>query len=236
MPGTHIFNFHSWRPYINDPVYTLALLGQNVLNTFQSEIYIGYNSNEQYKNAGVDFTYGGLFPFINIGAEYRIDRNAFFNGQKIYWNEFLPYLGLSVPLNLSRGQWLTSLEGGANITYHQQYFKGLYKDSIANSSYFSLDPQLLFTHQLQAGRMQIYPSFAQTLLLQYDRAISNIAGNQFLASANLYFPGLTATHSLVLNIAVQQRDSLNQVRFTNSFPFAPGIFRRKFLSDVWIVA
>ena len=51
--------------------------------------------------------------FINIGTEYRIDRNAFFRGQKIYWNELLPYLGLSVPLNLSRGRWITSLEGGS---------------------------------------------------------------------------------------------------------------------------
>jgi hypothetical protein len=219
---THIFNFHSWRPYINDPDYTLALLGQNVLNTFQSEIYIGYNSNEQYKKAGADFTYGGLFPFINIGTEYRIDRNAFFKGQKIYWNELLPYLGLSVPLNLSRGRWITGLEGGANITYHQQYFRGLYKDSVANSSYFSLDPQLFFSHQLQAGRMQIYPSFAQTLLVHYNQAISNIAGNQFLASANLYFPGLSATHSIVFKGALQQRDSLNQVRFNNSFPFSRG--------------
>jgi hypothetical protein len=220
--NTHIFNFHSWRPYINDPDYTLSLLGQNVLNTFQSEIYIGYNSNEQYKKAGMDFSYGGLFPFLNIGAEYRIDRNAYFKGKKIYWNELLPYFGLSVPLNLSRGRWFTNLEGGANITYHQQYFQGVYKDSIANKSYFSLDPQLVFTHQLQAGRMQIYPSFAQTLLLQYNRAISNISGNQFLASANLYFPGLTATHSLVFKAAVQQRDSSNQIRFTNSFPFSRG--------------
>jgi len=220
--GTRLFNFHSWRPYINDPDYTLALLGQNVLNTFQSEIYIGYNSNEQYKKAGANFTYGGLFPFINIGTEYRIDRNAIFKGQRIYWNELLPYFGLSVPLNLSRGQWLTSLEGGVNVSCHQQYFKGVYKDSVANRSYFSLDPQLLFTHQLQAGRMQIYPSFAQTLLLLYNRAISNISGNQLLASGSLYFPGLTATHSMVIKGAIQQRDSLNQVRFTNSFPFSRG--------------
>jgi hypothetical protein len=219
---THIFNFHSWRPYINDPDYMIALLGQNVLNSFQSEIFIGYNSNEQYKTAGMDFTYGGLFPFINIGAAYRIDRNGYFNGQKIYWNELLPYAGVSVPLNLSRGKWITNLEGGSNVTYHQQYFQGVYKDSIQNTSYFSLDPQLLFTNQLQAGRLQIYPSFAQTLLLKYNRAISDISGNQFLASAGFYFPGLTPTHSLVIKTAIQQRDSLNQVRFTNSFPFSRG--------------
>ena len=159
---SHPFNFHSWRPFFNDPDYTLSLLGQNVLNSFQSEIFIGYNSDEQYKKAGMDFTYGGFFPLLNIGTEYRIDRSGYYNGQKIYWNELLPYAGISVPLNLSRGRWLTSLEGGINFTYHQEYFSGPYKDSIKNTAYSSIDPQLLFTHQLQAGRMQIYPSFAQS--------------------------------------------------------------------------
>jgi hypothetical protein len=225
---THPFNFHSWRPYINDPDYTLSLLGQNILNTFQSEIFIGYNSNEEYKKAGMDFTYGGLFPFINIGVEYRIDRSAYFGAQKIYWNELLPYAGFSVPLNLSRGRWLTSLEAGSNISYHQEFFKGVYKDSIKNTSYLSLDPQLVFTHQLQAGRMQIYPSFAQTLLVQYNRAISNISGNQFLASANLFFPGLVSTNSFFVSGAIQQRDSLNQVRFSNNFTFARGYTAENF--------
>ncbi len=225
---SHPFNFHSWRPYINDPDYTLSLLGQNVLNSVQSEIFVGYNSDEQYKKAGMDFTYGGLFPFLNIGVEYRIDRSAYLGSQKIYWNELLPYTGFSVPLNFSRGRWLTNLEAGSNISYHQEYFKGVYKDSIKNTSYLSLDPQLLFTHQLQAARMQIYPSFAQTLLIQYNRAISNISGNQFLASANLFFPGLTSTNSLVIKGAIQQRDSLNQVRFSNGFPFARGYSAENF--------
>ena len=122
----------------------------------------------------------------------------YYGAQKIYWNELLPYAGLSVPLNFSRGRWFTNLEVGSNISYHQEYFKGVYKDSIKNTSYFSLNPQLLFTHQLQAGRMQIYPSFAQSLLIKYNRAISNVSGNQFLASANLFFPGLTSTNSLVI--------------------------------------
>jgi hypothetical protein len=219
---THPFNFHSWRPYISDPDYTFSLLGENVLNTFQSEIFAGYNRNEGYTTAGLDFTYGGIFPFITVGSQYLVNRNGYFRGQKIFWNELLSYGGLSVPLNLSRGRWLTSLEGGSNISYHQQYFSGFYKDSIGNTSYFSVDPQLLFTHQLQAGRLQIYPSFAQTLQLQYSQAITNISGNQLLATGNFYFPGLTATHSLVIRASLQQHDSVNQVRFSNSFPFSRG--------------
>ena len=219
---THPFNFHSWRPYINDPDFTLALVGQNVLNSFQSEIYLGYNRNESSETAGMDLLYGGLFPFINLGAQYVFNRSAYYKSQKVYWNEFLPYMGISVPLNFSRGRWYTNLNGGVNLTYHQPYFQGIYKDSFQNQAYFSLDPQLLFTHQLQQGRMQIFPSFAQSLLIRYDRATSHIEGNQFLTSAGFYFPGLTSTNSLVLTTAVQQRDSLNQVRFTDNFPFARG--------------
>jgi len=225
---SHPFNFHSWRPFINDPDYTLSLIGQNVLNSFQSEIFVGYNSNEQYKKLGMDFTYAGLFPFLNIGAEYRIDRNGYYKGQKIYWNELLPYLGISVPLNLSRGRWITNLEGGINYTYHREYFAGTYKDSIKNTMYSSIDPQILFTHQLQAGRMQINPSFAQSLLIIYNRAITDLKGNQFLASGNFYFPGFTATNSLVIRASVQQRDSLNQLRFSNSFPFSRGFSGENF--------
>lgn len=219
---TRFFNFHSLRPFFNDPDYTLSLLGENVLNTLQSDIYVGYNSNERYKTIGADFSYGALFPFINLGTEYLIGRNAYGGNQKIYWNELLSYAGLSVPLNRSRGRWLTRLQGGSNISFHQRYFRGIYQDSIHDKGYFSLDPQLFFSNQVQSGRQQINPSFAQTLLLQYNRAISNISGNQLLASAYFYLPGLTATHSIVIGAAFQQRDSVNQIRFSNSFPFSRG--------------
>ncbi|HVY74817.1 MAG TPA: hypothetical protein VG890_08315, partial [Puia sp.] len=206
-PNTEgLFHFHSWRPYIDDPDYSFALVSENMLNTFQSQVYIGYNRNEQYKSVGADFNYGGWFPQLDAGVEYLIDRNAYFSSRtKLYWNELQPYIGLFVPLNLSRGRWLTSLQPGASFTYHEDYFRGPYKDSIRFSGYGSLDPYISFSHQLQAGKQQIYPSFAQTVLIRYDRAVTNIAGEQFLASGNFYLPGLTSTHSLELRAAFQQR-------------------------------
>ena len=220
---TDIFHFHSWRPYINDPDYSFSLVGENVLNTFQSEIYIGYNRNEQYKKLGVDLNYGALFPYLNAGAEYLIDRSGYFHGsQKIYWNELESYAGASVPMNLSKGRWLAGLEPAASFTYHQQYFKGIYKDSLINRGFSSLDPSVSFTHQLQQAKQQIFPSFAQVLWLQYDRAVTGLNGNQLLLSGNFYFPGLFPTHSLEIRAALQQRDSLNQVLFSNGFPFSRG--------------
>ena len=221
--GTHLFHFHSWRPYINDPDYSFSLVGENVLNTFRSEIYVGYNRNEQYKKMGADLNYGALFPFFNAGVEYLIDRNAYFqNTNKIYWNELQTSAGFSVPLNFSRGNWLTNLESGASFTYHQNYFKGINKDSLYSRGFSSIDPYISFSNQLQQGKQQIYPSFAQILWFQYDRTVTQLQGNQFLASGNFYFPGITPTHSLEIRAAGQQRDSLNQVRFSNSFPFSRG--------------
>jgi hypothetical protein len=33
--GTGLLNFHSWRPYYEDPLFTYTLYGQNILNTLQ---------------------------------------------------------------------------------------------------------------------------------------------------------------------------------------------------------
>jgi hypothetical protein len=221
--AAHIFHLHSWRPFINDPDYSFSLVGENVLNTFESEIYAGYNRNEEYKSIGAGLNYGALFPYLNAGVEYRSDRSGYLrNTEKIYWNELQAYGGLSVPLNLSRGRWLTSLESGMSFTYHRNYFTGKYRDSLHAPGYGSLDPYISFSHQLQTARQQIYPSFAQVAWLQYNRAVSQLSGDQWLASGNFYFPGLTPTHSLEFRAAIQQRDSLNQIRFSNGFPFSRG--------------
>jgi len=220
---TNIFHLHSWRPFINDPDYSFSLVGENVLNTFESEIYVGYNRNEKYKKIGAALNYGALFPYLNAGMEYRVDRSGYLrNAEKIYWNELQAYGGLSVPLNLSQGRWLTSLESGLSFTYHRNYFTGKYKDSLHLPGYSSLDPYISFSHQLQTARQQIYPSFAQVAWIQYDRAVSQLSGDQWLASGNFYFPGIVSTHSLEFRGAIQQRDSLDQIRFSNGFPFSRG--------------
>src|SRR5207344_1426586 len=41
--GTRLLNFHSWRPYYEDPFFTYTLYGQNILNTLQTELYYLYN-------------------------------------------------------------------------------------------------------------------------------------------------------------------------------------------------
>src|SRR5258708_4252811 len=224
----HLLNFHSWRPYINDPDYTFSLQSDNILNTLSSELYVTYNRNEQYKQVGVDATYGALFPWIDAGWDYTFDRNSLYGNQKVFWNEMEGRVGFSVPLHFTRGLSYTGLQFGSDLVYNQRYYQGIYKDSFNSKAFAYIDPYVSFTHQVQQAPMQIYPRFAQVLSLRYSRAVTSLDANQFLASGSIYLPGLAYTHSLVLGAAFQQRDSLHNARFSNSFPFSRGYTAENF--------
>lgn len=219
---SHLINFHSWRPYIDDPDYQLSLVSDNILNTLETEIYAGYNRDEQYKQVGADATYGALYPFFDLGWDYTFDRNALYENQLVYWNETEARAGASIPWNWTRGTGYTSLQLGSDIVYNQRYYSGIYKNTFNSRGFAYLDPYISFVHQTRQTQTQIAPRFAQVLTLSYSSAVTAFEAHQFLASGFLYLPGVTYTHSLLLAAAFQQRDTLSNARFSNSFPFSRG--------------
>jgi hypothetical protein len=225
-----LFNFHSRRPYINDPDFSFAFVSENILNTLQSEVYGTYNRNERFKQVGFSSIYAGLFPLLKISTQYTIDRNARIrnNAPRTYWNEWESSLGVSVPLNLSRGRSYRYLTVAGDYVYNKRYFTGYYKDSFENRAFGYVNTLLSFSNQIQKARQHIYPRFAQTTTLNYKRAVNRLEGNQFLASGSVYLPGIAINHSLVLQAAWQKRDTLNNIRFSNSFPLSRGYATNNF--------
>ncbi len=220
----HLFNFHSIIPSINDPDYSVALIGENVLNTFQSQLSFGYNRVEGYKEVGFDALYGALFPFLHAGIDYSFDRRGYYKGGNVYWNETDPYAGIEFPLNLSQGQQITGLDFGSNVYFSQTNFQAPYNRQFKSSNYTYLDNYVSFGTRIQQARQNIYPHFAQNLSIDYKVAVEGLTANQLLVSGNLFFPGLATNHSLVFNLAYQQKGSNNVIGFTNNFPFARGYF------------
>ena len=217
-----LLNFHSVEPLADDPDYTLTLVGENVLNTLQSELFAAYNRNERFKRVGFNTVYGGWFPYVSGGFSQTFDRTALYHGRRIYWNESELRAGASLPFNFSKGRTSTSLRAGSDFVYNQPRFRGVYKDSLGDRSFGYLSSYLVFTNRSQQARQNIYPRFAQSLTLSYRTAVTRYTARQFLASAYLYLPGLALNHNLVLNGAFQQRDTLQQRSFSNSFPFSRG--------------
>ena len=220
----HLLNFHSRRPYINDPDYTFSFVSGNILNTLQAELFVGYNRNEGYTQFGASAIYGQFFPVFKLSSAYTINRNIWpvNRSQPVYWDEWESSLGISFPLNLTKGRTFTSLSFASDLVYNQRYFKGYYKDSFDNRSFAYLNNSISFTNQIQQARKHIFPRFAQTLTLNFKGAVTSLEARQFLASGSLYLPGLFRTHNLVLQGAYQGRDSLRNVIYSNSFPFSRG--------------
>ncbi len=218
----HLFNFHSLVPQFQDPNYTLSLVGENVLNTLQSDFSFNYNRDEGYKQFGFDAIYGALFPFITAGYSYILDRRELYNNNHVYWNESDLHGGLQLPLNLSRGRQLTNLTIGSDVHYSMTTFQQPYKTLFSNNNYTYLNNYLTFSNSIQQAKQNIYPHLGEMLIVNYKSAISGLHASQFLASGTFYLPGLFANHSVVINAAYQQNARESVINFSNNFPYSRG--------------
>jgi len=223
-----IFNFHSWRPWYEQPDWSLSIFSENILNTFKSELYYQYNQNEGYSKVGFNGTYGGYYPWVIGGISYTFNR--YISGGSLYpdisqsyrWDEFNANAGLRLPLNFSGGRHFRFLTLSTTLNDQQLFFKNTPSGKPDNRHFNYLQGSILWNMQVQQAPQQIFPRFAHTILLQQRTAIGGTSANQFLASANLYLPGIISTHNLVLNGSYQSRDTLGEYFFTNNFALARG--------------
>lgn len=220
---THPFNFHSWRPYYDEPEYSFSLYGQNVLNTFQTELNYTWNRNENSHRLGGNLVYGGWYiqPFVGISQTWnrtiRYNRDTSF-----HYNELNANVGLQLPLNFNGGRQYRYLTPSVSFNNQQVHYTGILKGRGADYSFNYVQARLVYSGQIQQAAQQIYPHWAQTLVVQYRSGINYYNVHQFLATGYLYLPGLHTTHSLVLGAAYQARDTANRYGFGNSFPFSRG--------------
>ena len=220
---TSPFNFHSWRPSINDPDYSFIVYGENVLNTLQSQLYYTYNRNEQFSKIGYNAVYGGWYLQPVLGISETFQRNAPVNADTIaYWNELITSSGLQLPLNFSGGKQYRYLSLSGSYNTDNVHWTGLSKELFRDIHFKYASFKLQYTGQIQKALQHIYPHWAQTLLLEYRTITNKYSASQFLASGNIYLPGISTNHSIVLNAAFQGRDTMRQYNFTNSFPFSRG--------------
>jgi hypothetical protein len=219
--ATKLFNFHSWRPYYEDPVFTYTLYGENVLNTLQTEVYYSYNQDDRTSAAGLSTTYGGFFPYLSAGTEYTFKRTDTLNGITRQWNQLDTRVGLSFPLNFSGGRFFRSLNFGSSYVFRIENNTGPTKDLFTENNFSYLSHFVTYSQQVPMARQHIFPRLGFNFSLRYRDAISKYDSHQFFTTANLYLPGFLATHSLVLNGSVQERDT-SRALFSDLFADARG--------------
>ncbi len=218
-----LLNIHSYRPFYENPEYSFTLYGQNVLNTFRSEIAYTYNENEGSHQLGFNGTLGSRYLQPVFGFNQTWHRTAALNKDTLVnWNTQTAFIGLQLPINLSGGKQYRNLLLSTTVNTEQIQWTGIAEKILSNRNFNYLNVRLQFAGQIQKAVQHIYPHWAQTFLVQYKSILNKNSAHQFLTTGALYFPGLHTTHNLVVSAAFQRRDTLQQYVFTNNFPFARG--------------
>ena len=221
--GFKPLNFHSWQPELNEPDYTFRILGNNVLNTTQTDLFYTYNTNENSHAAGVNFAYGGWYLQPVVGAKQTWGREVVYNRDTTFvYNEAEVSGGLQLPLNLSGGKHYRYLTLSSTVNYNNLRWQGIGKNLLDDQDFTYLRSRLVFTNQIQKARQHIFPRWAQSLIVDHRGMVDQHQAWQLLLSGTFYLPGLATNHNLVLTAAWQARDTLRQYAFSNSFPFSRG--------------
>jgi hypothetical protein len=217
--STGLFNFHSWRPYYEDPEFSFTVYSDNVLNNFSNSLFYRYNQNETSHTIGFNTAYAGLFPVLSAGVEKTFGRNVRIL-DPVTLNQFEARIGYYLPLDFTKGKTYKYLLQGTDFVYNETNPTGNFKDSFRSFRAQYFHPYISWTQQLPRARQHIYSRLGYTLTGHLRQRIDE-KGRQVNASANFYLPGLFRNHSLVLNAATQITDTGN-VLFSNHFAFSRG--------------
>ncbi len=230
--GKGLFNFHSWRPYYEDPVFTYSIYGENILNTFQTELFYLYNQNDKTHAVGFNGVYGGWFPYINFGTQHTFSQEAVVGNRIRQWNQLDSHIGLSIPLNFTSGQTFKNFNIGSSYVLRNEFNKGFFKDSIGNSSFSYLQHFISWQQRVPQAVQHIFPRLGYAISATHRHAITKYEGFQFIGNGTIYVPGLVSNHNLVLTASIQERDTLAQVGFGNRFAYSRG-YTGRYFSRMW---
>jgi hypothetical protein len=231
--GIGLLNFHSWRPYYEDPIFTYSIYGKNILNTMQTELYYLYNQNEKTSAVGFNAVYSAWFPFLDIGTEYTFDRQSLISNNRIrHWDQLNSHIGLDILLNKVSGQTYKNFSIGSYYVLRNEFNKGFYKDSVGSTTFSYLQHFLTFSQQVQQAVQHIYPHAGYAFSVTHRHAITKYKGYQFIGNAAVYAPGILSSHNIIFTGSFQQRDTMGQIVFSDRFAYSRG-YTGRYFSRMW---
>jgi hypothetical protein len=229
--GTRLINFHSWRPYYEDPEFSFSLYGENVLNTLQTQLYYLYNENDKTSAVGASATFAQWFPYLSIGTQYTFNRSAVISNKLKEWAQLDSRVGVSIPLSWTSGKSFKQLTAGTNYFYRNDFNRGFYRDSFAQNNFSYLHHYLQWAQQVETAVQHIYPRLGYRLSGEYRHAVTKYDSWQFLGGAGLYLPGFLPSHSIALTGGFQETDTLNTL-FGNRIAYSRG-YNEAYFARMW---
>jgi hypothetical protein len=167
-----------------------------------------------------------------LGTQYTFERAALVRGVRREWSQLDSRIGISIPLQGVKGRSYHDFSVGSFYVLRNDMYKGLYRDSIGTVNFSYLMHRIHFAVETQQARQYIFPRWGMDLTVLGQHSISSFKGQQANATLNVYLPGMSPRHHLVLQGAWQERDTLGQLSFGNRMAYSRG-FTGRYFSRMW---
>jgi uncharacterized pyridoxamine 5'-phosphate oxidase family protein len=220
--AAHLFNFHSWRPFAEDPEYGYTFYSDNVMSSFSNSLYYKFNHTDNSHTIGFSGSYAGWYPVLSLLAEHSFNRSVDTAiGKPLQFNSAKLQGTISLPLSFVGGRTNKFINLGLGYNIEPFLYKGLGKNVLKNKAIDYVNTYFSFTNQSRQARQNIYPHWAQSIALTYRDAFTFRNSHKLVGNASFYFPGIAVNHSLVFNVSYQKRDSLPDL-FSKTFSYSRG--------------
>jgi len=218
-PG-NLFKFHSWAPIsIDVDNYDIkpgiSLLSQNILSSAFTELGWEYDRNEETGKYYLNFTYEGLYPAFDFGADYGRRKSYTYdsldNRIDYSWMQTNFSSTVRLPLNFTTNKYSRFIQPSIEFEYLQLDMDDDSELSFKRSNYKALSYRLYASNLLKRSQRDMNPCWGQILDLNYRTApfAGDTLGSMFAAEARLYFPGIFKHHSFNFYAGYQKRFDSN---------------------------
>lgn len=217
-----LFNFHSWRPIVDDPEYGYIVYSDNVLSTFKNSVFYSYNRTDFSHTVGLKSEFKGWFPVFTLGAEKSFNRSANYAPEKSErFNTVKLNASTSIPLYFAGGRTSQFLNFVTGYNVEQFYFNDAEYKNFQVKALNYLDASVSFSNVSQQAYQHVNPRWGQSISVNYKDAFNLGHRYKFVAESKLYFPGLFKNHSLMVDFAYQNKDTLTDL-YSKTFPYSRG--------------
>ena len=221
---------HSWSFNGSTVSPGFEVAASNALSTIELEAEATYNVNEKRPALGTSIAYGGLFPVIEVGGEFRerrtlnqVPRQDTFLFSREEYQQTVGSLDLRVPLNWVNGLFSTGISPSLGLDYIAPSDLSGSEVMTGVESFASLDLGLSVSAQQQRQFQQVQTRLGFLANLSYDGALdgTNQASRTLLRSFT-YLPGLWPTHGIRIDLDFQAEQAENLYQYPDQFQYARG--------------
>ncbi len=213
-------NFHSLNLTLDDPVYELEILSENLLSTTGLSMGYRYNRNFQSHGPFAELTISTWYPELTLGYTGIFRNTSDRNDRRYNLSQNTFDAGVRLPFHFSPGVFNQVFSASSNVSVGVARFSQGANTSRTRIAY--LNHSLLIYNAKRRALQHAISPFAQSIRIGYAHSIDSLSLQQFTVTSDFSFPGISRNDALILQFDFVRESTGNDLQLGENFVFSRG--------------